>query len=451
MGIRSLLPLPSIAAIVLALATLAGAVGTARAGDAPPVAAGETVVIEMRIWQHVEDADNIWISARPRGGRWDTLGTIPFPLEHRAGGYSPVSKYRYTDLTLGGIGLRVWQPESQLPADRHNFFVQGCTASCPGRVSGQRLLWRPLGMIPLALDDGHSSSGRYRYGDLTVAVPRGNPGLLADREHLLALRDVLEGDGETELDWSASRAAADWAGVTVAGTPPRVTGLGLSERGLTGEIWGWLGDLTELTELRLDGNALTGTIPSKLSLLTQLTDTYLAGNDLDGCVPPPLRRAANHDLDSLGLPSCPAPAEVGVGYGGWVFEQILPMGSYWSPMGGMFVFDVPSGRSIQLDLPLLSPVCELAGPLSSIWAAIGCSQEGGFVLRETDRPTSWGSPGTWLVVDLWRGSGELERSHYSGCIYDCGADGSPAALIEQLIASVWFNTSVGDDGGWVWP
>ena len=448
MGIRSLLPLPSIAAIVLALATLAGAVGTARAGDAPPVAAGETVVIEMRIWQHVEDADNIWISARPRGGRWDTLGTIPLALDRHSSGYGLVSDHRYDDLAIAAVGLRVWQRVSE-PA---SIYIQACPSACPPRNPGESLPWRPLGMIPLALDDGHSSSGRYRYGDLTVAVPRGNPGLLADREHLLALRDVLEGDGETELDWSASRAAADWAGVTVAGTPPRVTGLGLSERGLTGEIWGWLGDLTELTELRLDGNALTGTIPSKLSLLTQLTDTYLAGNDLDGCVPPPLRRAANHDLDSLGLPSCPAPAEVGVGYGGWAFEQILPMGSYWSPMGGMFVFDVPSDRSIQFDLPLLGPVCELAGPLSSVWAAIGCSQEGGFVLRETDRPTSWGSPGTWLVVDLWRGSGaELERSHYLGCIYDCGADGSPAALIEQLIALVWFNTSVGDDGTWVWP
>ncbi len=259
----------------------------------------------------------------------------------------------------------------------------------------------------------------------------------------------LRGTARNSTGMSAPRRLAE--GVTLGGAPPRVTGLDLSERGLTGEIWGYLGDLTELTELRLDGNALTGTIPSAMSLLSKLTDVYLGGNDLTGCVPPPLRRAANHDLDTLGLPSCPAPAEVGVGYGGWVFEQILPMGSYWSPMGGMFVFDVPSGRSIQLDLPLLSPVCELAGPLSSIWAAIGCSQEGGFVLRETDRPTSWGSPGTWLVVDLWRGSGELERSHYSGCIYDCGADGSPAALIEQLIASVWFNTSVGDDGKWVWP
>ncbi len=445
MSIRSLLPLPFIAAIVLALAALGAAANTALAED-DAADAGETVFIEMRIWQHVDDADNVWVSARPKGGRWDTLGTIPFPLALGAGGYGEISRYRYRDLAMAGVGLRVWQRV----VEPERLDIQACANACPERMPWERLRWRPLGKASLPLDDGHSPNGRYRYGDLTVAVPRGNPGLLADREHLVALRDVFEGGG-TELDWSPSRATADWAGVTVSGTPPRVTGLSLAEHGLAGEIWGWLGNLTELTELRLDGNELTGSIPSKLSLLTQLTDTYLAGNDLDGCVPPPLRRAANHDLDSLGLPSCPAPAEVGVGYGGWVFEQILPMGSYWSPMGGMFVFDVPSGRSIQLDLPLLSPVCELAGPLSSIWAAIGCSHEGGFVLRETDRPTSWGSPGTWLVVDLWRGSGELERSHYSGCIYDCGADGSPAALIEQLIASVWFNTSVGDDGGWVWP
>ena len=445
MSTRSLLPLPFIAAIVLAFAALGGAAEPALAEDAAPDAA-DTVVLQMRIWQHVYNTDSVWISVRPEGGRWDTLGTVPFPLDREAGGYSAISRHRYRDLAIGGVGFRVWQRV----VEPERIYVQGCAEDCPEREPGAKLIWRPLGMIPLSLDGGHSPSGRYRYGDLTVAVPRGNPGLLADREHLLALRDVFEGGG-TELDWSPSRATADWAGVTVSGTPPRVTGLSLAEHGLAGEIWGWLGNLTELTELRLDGNELTGSIPSKLSLLTQLTDTYLAGNDLDGCVPPPLRRAANHDLDTLGLPSCPAPAEVGVGYGGWVFEQILPMGSYWSPMGGMFVFDVPSGRSIQLDLPLLSPVCELAGPLSSIWAAIGCSHEGGFVLRETDRPTSWGSPGTWLVVDLWRGSGELERSHYSGCIYDCGADGSPAALIEQLIASVWFNTSVGDDGGWVWP
>ena len=30
--------------------------------------------------------------------------------------------------------------------------------------------WGVLGTIPLALDDGHSSSGRFRYGDITVGV-----------------------------------------------------------------------------------------------------------------------------------------------------------------------------------------------------------------------------------------------------------------------------------------
>ena len=43
---------------------------------------------------------------------------------------------------------------------------------------GASRLWRPLGMLALPLDDGHSTSGRYRYGNLTVAVPAASPGLL---------------------------------------------------------------------------------------------------------------------------------------------------------------------------------------------------------------------------------------------------------------------------------
>ena len=91
---------------------------------------------------------------------------------------------------------------------------------------------------------------------------------------------MFEGAGGAELDWSAGRLTADWEGITVAGTPPRVTGLDLAKRGLRGELWGYLGNLTELTELRLNGNALSGTIPSKLSLLTKLTHVYLGENQL---------------------------------------------------------------------------------------------------------------------------------------------------------------------------
>ena len=83
-----------------------------------------------------------------------------------------------------------------------------------------------------------------------------------------------------------------------------MTGLNLANRGLDGEMWGWLGDLTELTELRLDGNRLTGTVPSKLAALTKLTHIDLAGNSIEGCVQPLLRAAARHNLALLGLPDC---------------------------------------------------------------------------------------------------------------------------------------------------
>ena len=146
-----------------------------------------------------------------------------------------------------------------------------------------------MNMNPLPLDDGHSEDGRYRYGDLTIAVPSGNPELLAERERLLAMRDVLEGGG-TDLDWGLDTPTASWEGVRVSGSLARVTTLDLADRGLAGEIWGYLGDLSELTGLRLDGNALTGTIPSAMSVLSNLTDVYLGGNDLTGCIPPPLAR-----------------------------------------------------------------------------------------------------------------------------------------------------------------
>ena len=37
--------------------------------------------IEVRVWQDVRDAESIYVSARPAGGSWDDLGTIPLPLD----------------------------------------------------------------------------------------------------------------------------------------------------------------------------------------------------------------------------------------------------------------------------------------------------------------------------------------------------------------------------------
>ena len=55
-----------------------------------------------------------------------------------------------------------------------------------------------------------------------VPDPSNNPGLVRDCAILLAAKDTLR--GTATLDWSASTAVADWTGITLAGTPPRVSG-----------------------------------------------------------------------------------------------------------------------------------------------------------------------------------------------------------------------------------
>ena len=321
---------PRFVIAVLTAALLAAVLTSATPPPAQADDSVDTVIIEMRVWQRVDDAENLWVSARPRGGRWDTLGTIPLPEDGRAWSYGEMGRHGYGDVAMAGVAVRVWQRTHE----PERIYVQACAGPCPDRSDRLTRLWRPLGKIPLPLDDGHSPGTRYRYGDIDVAVPRGNPGLLADREHLLALRDVLEGDGE-ELDWSVDRPTAGWEGITVGGTPPRVTGLNLANHGLTGEIWGYLGDLAELTELRLDGNALTGIIPSKLSLLGNLTHVYLAGNALQGCIPPGLRVAQQNDLSAVSLAECPALDTQTVEGGDSEFPDDFPdLDGWFTDLGG---------------------------------------------------------------------------------------------------------------------
>ena len=52
------------------------------------------------------DAEVLYVSARPQGGSWRTLGTIEFPLDD---GHSADGSLRYGQLTVGDVELRVWQ------------------------------------------------------------------------------------------------------------------------------------------------------------------------------------------------------------------------------------------------------------------------------------------------------------------------------------------------------
>ena len=143
---------------------------------------------------------------------------------------------------------------------------------------------------------------------IAVTNPKTNTELVADCEALLGLRDTLQGTGK--LNWTAGRPMTEWMGVTVSGTPQRVTSLNLADLGLDGELSGLLGNLTGLTELRLNGNALTGMLPSKLGQLTSLTTVSIAGTDFEGCAPPVLGDVVLSDVATTGLDACDPPPDM---------------------------------------------------------------------------------------------------------------------------------------------
>ena len=119
------------------------------------------------------------------------------------------------------------------------------------------------------------------------------PGEVAksDIQALLAARDKLAGD--STLNWSEAVPIVSWDGVTIGGTPRRVTGLSLRQRRLSGTIPPELGKLTELSSLDLNGNRLTGEIPADLGRLSKLAALHLHDNRLQGRIPPELGQLTN--------------------------------------------------------------------------------------------------------------------------------------------------------------
>lgn len=149
-----------------------------------------------------------------------------------------------------------------------------------------------------------------------VANPSSNPGLVSDCETLLEVRDTLVGAGAS-LNWLANTPMTSWDGVTVEGTPARVTGVSLRNRGLKGTIPPELGSLSALTVLDLitptcegkpcpdvqdhERNRLTGPIPSSLGSIGSLQQLLLHNNDLTGEIPPALGSLSNLQVLALGL------------------------------------------------------------------------------------------------------------------------------------------------------
>lgn len=128
------------------------------------VSAQSEASVEVRVWQRATNAHDLYISARPAGGSWRTLGTIPLDMS----GLNSRGTFSYGDIIvevpLQGSGVpaqvdvqvRVWQSV----ADAQSLYISA-------RPEGGS--WRALGTIPLDMSS-LSSRGTFRFGDVALAA-----------------------------------------------------------------------------------------------------------------------------------------------------------------------------------------------------------------------------------------------------------------------------------------
>ena len=162
-----------------------------------------------------------------------------------------------------------------------------------------------------------------------ITDPEGNAELVADCKILWGAKETIEGTGgnvRRSLNWSATgslwsddASGSEWEGVTVGGSPRRVTEFELDASdgstkfrgnvpaafgGLTGLVrlklhWHYLGgsfsnggipaelgNLTNLVHLQISYTSVNGQIPSEIGKLTKLHTLDLGGNRLSGDIPP---------------------------------------------------------------------------------------------------------------------------------------------------------------------
>ena len=127
-----------------------------------------------------------------------------------------------------------------------------------------------------------------------VPNPEANPGLVADCETLMAMRDTLA--GPTIVNWGAGTPLEQWVGVQISGEPLRVTGLWFEHRDgrhghesheLIGRLPPAIGDLDQLRTLDLSGHTFFDEVPRELERLRHLRELNLwlyGGARLDGCL-----------------------------------------------------------------------------------------------------------------------------------------------------------------------
>uniref|UniRef100_A0ACD5TS88 Uncharacterized protein n=1 Tax=Avena sativa TaxID=4498 RepID=A0ACD5TS88_AVESA len=126
---------------------------------------------------------------------------------------------------------------------------------------------------------------------LVLLAPPAAVALTADGLALLAFKAAVTDDPQSVLSkWSDSDAdPCRWPGVTCANisaqTEPRVVGLAVAGKNVSGYIPSELGSLLFLRRLNLHDNRLAGAIPAALSNASSLHSLFLYNNALSGGLP----------------------------------------------------------------------------------------------------------------------------------------------------------------------
>ena len=127
----------------------------------PPPPPPETVDIDLRVWQHLRNGQNIHVSARPEGRRWDDFGTNRLTWED-----TPIGSFRYGDITLtvplpngdtATIDIRIWQHM------RNDQNVQ-----ISARPEGRR--WDDFGTNPISVNEDEDPVNNFQFRDTTLTV-----------------------------------------------------------------------------------------------------------------------------------------------------------------------------------------------------------------------------------------------------------------------------------------
>ena len=208
-----------------------------------------------------------------------------------------------------------WKRKNLWASERPLGEWYGVTTGANGRVIGLSLDSNGLdGEIPWSIGNLANLQTLDLGGNQLDGPIPSELGNLSNLEHLTLWQNELRGEIPARLG-NLSNLKTLWLyDNQLSGPIPTNIGLlydlqSLDLRGnrLSAQIPDGLGSLPDLRFLLLSNNMLSGSIPSDLGYLRNLEILRLSSNSavgFSGCIPKALRNVDDHDLDSLGLPTC---------------------------------------------------------------------------------------------------------------------------------------------------